>query len=146
MSGLQRAELPGRQQLRSSQRDTLMRLSGALAVEGIPGGTRCLPSCKKPQEPLWSPIMERESPEKQPGCKGTAAPWSESLWGAGGSHHPCKHQITTPGCPALAVEDIYLTNINAARSQEQHQHPTANTNQIIYLTRLKLQKARKERC
>lgn len=46
--------------------------------------------------------------------------------------------------PPLGAQ--HLPYINAAGSQEQHQHPTANTNQIIYLTRLELQKARKERC
>lgn len=54
MSGL-RAELPGRQQLQSSQGGTFMCWQSAEAMEGIPGGTRLLPGCVEPQEPLWLP-------------------------------------------------------------------------------------------
>ena len=79
------------------------------------------------------PIREREPQKKQPGCKRAVTPWPESLWGARGSHHPCKHQVSIPGCPASAMGDIHLANIHAAGSQEQHQNPPANTNQIIYL-------------
>lgn len=121
-----------------------MRLHGAVAMEGTPGGTRCLPGSTEPQKPPRSPHQGERTPEKAAWLLGGATPWPESLWGVGGSHHPCKHQVSIPGCLASAMGDIHLANIHAAGSQEQHQNPLANTNQIIYLLALSFKRQGKK--
>lgn len=57
----------------------------------------------------------------------------KSLWGARGNHHPCKNQVSSTSYPASPWGKIHLAKIHTAGSQEQHENPPANINQVIYL-------------